>query len=711
MGEKLEIISKVYLSLYGVSSTAVMVYTLQMLGAKFDYYIPNRFTEGYGPNEPALRQAKEAGFQLVVTVDTGISAVHEAEVAKEIGLDFIVTDHHEAPPQLPDAYAIINPKKPGCPYPFKGLAGVGVAFKVAQALLGRVPKELLDIVVIGTIADLVPLVDENRLLAMEGLSALQSSSKPGLIAIKKVAGIEKETLEADHVGFAIGPRMNAAGRLGSANPAVDLLITDKSDEAKMLAEEIDGLNKERQHIVSTIAKEAIEMVENDFPPEDNAVLIIAKEGWNPGVIGIVASRLVEKFYRPTIVLSIDEEKGIAKGSARSIEGFDMFAELSKSRDILPHFGGHPMAAGLTISLEHLPELRDRLQVQAKESLAEEDFIPVKRVDLVAGVDEISLDIIKQMKQLAPFGVSNPTPKIMLQQANIGEMKKIGSEANHLKIQFKQNGSSLDGIGFHFGYVYEQMSVQDRVSAVGTLSINEWNGHIKPQLMIEDIAVNDWQLFDWRSVQKIRLKDKLKLISLPTQYMIALNDETKVKLKLENEQIWTREQLSQIDSFENAAVVLLDLPASEQEIRQLFADKGRPSQIFCLFYQEEDSFFSASPNRETFKWFYAFLRKQKKFNLNEQGMKLVSYKGWSKESVKFMVEVFVELNFIRQENGWLIIEENPDKKNLTDSVAFQRKEQQRTLENDFVYSSFEHLKQWFTTIFEQNTTESTIKETV
>ncbi|KMK75722.1 single-stranded-DNA-specific exonuclease RecJ [Alkalihalobacillus pseudalcaliphilus] len=696
----------------GVSSTSVMIYTLQMLGAQFDYYIPNRFTEGYGPNEPALRWAKEEGFSLVVTVDTGISAVHEAKVAKDIGLDFIVTDHHEAPPVLPDAYAIVNPKQPGCSYPFKGLAGVGVAFKVSQALLGRVPKELLDIVVIGTIADLVPLVDENRLLAMEGLHALQSTSKPGLIAIKKIAGIDKEMLEADHVGFAIGPRMNAAGRLGSANPAVELLTTDKSEDAGFLAEEIDQLNKERQQIVSTIAKEAVELVETQYPPDEHAVLVIAKEDWNAGVIGIVASRLVEKFYRPTIVLSIDHEKGVAKGSARSIEGFDMFAELSKSRDILPHFGGHPMAAGLTISLEHLDELRDRLQKQASEVLSEDDFIPVKQIDLVASVDEISLDIIKQMKSLAPFGVSNPTPKIMLEKAHISEMKKIGSESNHLKLQFNQNGTSLDGIGFHFGYAYDQISVQDQVSAVGTLSINEWNGHIKPQLMIEDIAVTEWQLFDWRSVQMNYLHKKLLQITVPHQYLVAFQEDTQVKLGLESEKVWSFDQLKEeAISFEQAAVILLDLPISEQDLTHLFAEKGQPSQLYCLFYQEGDSFFSMSPNRESFKWFYAFLRKQKQFSLQQQGMKLVKYKGWTKDTISFMVQVFVELGFIRYENGWITVEENPEKKSLSDSITFQKQEQQRKLENDFVYSSFEHLKYWFSQVFEKDQRESTIKETV
>ena len=232
----------------GVSSTALMFHALQSLGAKVDYYIPNRFTEGYGPNEPAIRQAKEEGYQLIVTVDTGIAAVHVAEVAKEIGLDFIVTDHHEAPPVLPDAYAIINPKKPGCPYPFKGLAGVGVALKVAHALLGRVPYEWLDIAVIGTVADLVPLIDENRLLVMDGLHALQSTDKPGLVALKNKCGLQSQVIQADHVGFGIGPRINAAGRLDSADPAVELILSTDREQAEQLAEKSMRLIKKDKRL-------------------------------------------------------------------------------------------------------------------------------------------------------------------------------------------------------------------------------------------------------------------------------------------------------------------------------------------------------------------------------------------------------------------------------------------------------------------------------
>ncbi|MFC0561843.1 single-stranded-DNA-specific exonuclease RecJ [Halalkalibacter alkalisediminis] len=696
----------------GVSSTVVMYCALKSLGAVVDFYIPNRFTEGYGPNEPAIRKAKEQGYGLIVTVDTGIAAVHVANVAKEINLDFIVTDHHEAPPILPDAYAIVNPKKPGCPYPFKGLAGVGVAFKVAHALLGRIPKEWLDIVVIGTVADLVPLVDENRLLVMEGLHALQSTEKPGLIALKKKCGISSQVVQADHVGFGIGPRINAAGRLDSADPAVALLLSESHEEAEQLASEIDDLNKERQAVVSDITEAAIQVVEDQFPPNENEVLVIAGEGWNAGVIGIVASRLVERYYRPTIVLSIDAEKGLAKGSARSIEGFDMFAELSKSRDILPHFGGHPMAAGLTMNADDLVELRTRLCKQAREVLTVDDFKPVTSIDLVASVDDVSVNVIKQLEQLAPFGVSNPTPKVLIQDVHLDQMRKIGSESNHLKVGFTQNGATLDGIGFHLGYLSEEITAQAKVSAVGTLSINEWNNHIKPQLMIEDVAVLEWQLFDWRSIQRNRLIERLSTIPAENRVLLAFRENTKDTLGLHQFDITHIDGNTNEQDLSNKTVVLLDIPEEREQLKRLFSAYEAPNRIYAIFHHEEDSFFTSNPNREHFKWFYAFLLKRKSFNIKKHSEELAKYKGWSRHTIDFMSKVFCELGFVTIDDGILNVAENPEKKSLDESKTYRRKQEQAFIENDFVYSSYMDLKQWFSQVVKEKLLdEKTIKETV
>ncbi|MGC4375846.1 single-stranded-DNA-specific exonuclease RecJ [Fictibacillus sp. Mic-4] len=677
----------------GVSSTSVMVFTLKELQADFDYYIPNRFTEGYGPNENALRWAKEEGFQLIITVDTGISAVHEAQVAKELGLDFIVTDHHEPPPVLPDAYSIINPKKPGCPYPFKGLAGVGVAFKVSHALLGRAPLQLLDIAAIGTIADLVPLIGENRILAREGIKALKQTDKPGLKALLKVADLHDKDLNAEHIGFAIGPRVNAAGRLDSAIPAVELFTTDDHEEAKLLAEEIDQMNKSRQTIVNEMTKEAIDVVESNFPLEENRVLVVAKEDWNPGVIGIVASRLVEKFYRPTIVLSIDQEKGVAKGSARSIEGFDMFENLSTCRDILPHFGGHPMAAGMTLAIDDVDELRERLNRLAFEKLAEEDLKPITQVDIECRLEDITIETIEQMNKLAPFGVSNPVPRVLLKDMQIREMKKIGSQSNHLKLQFTDGQAVLDTIGFQKGDLMDEMTYHSTVSAVGELSINEWNGYRKPQLMIHDMAVNEWQLFDFRGIRDV--KKRIHDIPEEKAVYIAFREESLEWFGLHE---WKGRvimpQSNKEAAFEGKYVIFLDVPNTKEELDCLLENTAVPERTYVVFHQDNDHFFSTIPSRDHFSWYYKFLYKRKTFNLQKNGNELARLKGWSAETIQFMSRVFFELEFVTIKDGVIYLNDHPKKKDLQESNAYRRKLEQVEIENELVYSSYNDLKNWF-----------------
>ncbi len=678
----------------GVSSTTVMMRVLLDLGANVDYYIPNRFTEGYGPNEAAFRKAAEKGTALIITVDTGISALHEADVARELGMDLIITDHHEPGPVLPDAYAIVHPKLEDSKYPFRDLAGVGVAFKLAHALYGAAPEELLEIAAIGTIADLVSLTNENRLIAKKGIEQLRKTQNLGLRALFKLTKTESASINEETVGFMIGPRINAAGRLGSADPAVRLLLSEDPGEAAMLASEIDGLNKERQALVASIAEEAINEVETNFPVEDNHVLVIGKEDWNPGVIGIVASRLVEKYYRPTIVLSFDKEKGVAKGSARSIAGFDLFKNLSASRDILPHFGGHPMAAGMTLKLEDVVELRKRLNKLASEQLTESDLTPVTQVDLEADIKDITLDFLKEMGQLSPYGVDNPKPRVMIKDAGISSMRRIGGNNAHLKITLGNDGASLDGIGFGLGDLHEHISPISSLSVIGELSINEWNNIRKPQIFLQDVAVNSWQLFDIRG---LRRTEKLKEMVPEDGTKWILFDEGKEERFLP----FAQKSLVKIRSLEEAInteidstnIVLLDLPASGGMLEKLISGK-KPARIYVHFHKEDSDFFSTMPTREHFKWFYAFLAKKAPFDLKRHGEELAKYRGWSKETIEFMSQVFFDLDFVKINNGIISLEKSVPKRDLSESKTYQKKQATFTLENDLLYSSFEQLKSWF-----------------
>ncbi|CAM3819872.1 single-stranded-DNA-specific exonuclease RecJ [Mesobacillus zeae] len=677
----------------GVSSTTIMMKVLSEMGANVRYYIPNRFTEGYGPNEPAFRNAASQGIKLIITVDTGISAVHEAGVARELGIDLIITDHHEPGPVLPDAFATIHPKLPDSEYPFKDLAGVGVAFKVAHALYGYVPEELFEIAAIGTIADLVPLRGENRLIARNGIRQIKSTNNEGLRALLKLAKTDLSGINEETFGFLIGPRINAAGRLGSADPAVRLLMTEDPGEAEELAFEIDALNKERQALVASIAEEAIREVETYYPPSDNTVLVIGKEGWNPGVIGIVASKLVEKFYRPAIVLCFDEEKGIAKGSARSIAGFDLFKNLSACRELLPHFGGHPMAAGMTLEIEDVGKLRDRLNEMAKEQLAEEDLVPVSDVEAVAGLDEISLDSIRELDLLSPYGVGNPKPRFLIKDVRISSMRRIGADKKHLKVMLENEGYTLDGIGFGLGSLQDHISPLSRISAIGELSVNEWNNVRKPQIFLQDISVDSWQMFDLRGLRSL---DKLtEIIPSDSEWISfhSANQEKFQRLSAPPLRNLLTEKEAEEEDITGRNIVLLDLPPSINVIESLLHGK-HPARIYVHFYKEDSDFFSTMPTREHFKWYYAFLAKTGPFDLEKNGEELAKYRGWTTETINFMSKVFFDLDFVKINNGFISLEKQASKKDLSESQTYQKKLATFTLENDLLYSSYEQLKGWF-----------------
>ncbi|MGY3715405.1 single-stranded-DNA-specific exonuclease RecJ [Sutcliffiella cohnii] len=678
----------------GVSSTTVLLTALQEIGARADFYIPNRFTEGYGPNETAFRWAKEQNYTLIITVDTGISAHHEGEVAKELGLDLIITDHHEPSPTLPESYAIIHPKKTTCSYPYKELAGVGVAFKVAHALLGRVPEHLIEIAAIGTIADLVPLTGENRLIAYRGIRQMKSTTRPGLRALFQKCGVDMANITEETIGFTIGPRINAVGRLADADPAVHLLMATTYEEAVALVEEIDGYNKERQQIVAKITEEAIKQVEEKYPPEEHSFIIVEGYDWNAGVIGIVASRLVDKFYRPTIVLSLDDKTGLAKGSARSIKGFDLFEHLSDCRDILPHFGGHPMAAGMTLEMKNVHELRTRMNRKASEILTEEDFIPITDVDMQCELEDISLQTIEQLERLAPYGVANPKPKVVVPNASLQQIRQIGSNNTHLKLMIEKNNESLDCVGFGFGDAYHEISPSCKIHVLGELSINEWNNIRKPQLFIQDIKIDEWQLFDIRSSKQ--LSNTLKQLNKEKARLVHFSSEALHDLPIAEE--WKSNSLHIVDIenyrfSEETHLILLDLPTDEEQLISLIK-LAKPTRIYASFYQRENHFFSTIPTRDHFKWFYSLIMKKGSIDLNRYAEDIAKTRGWSKETVEFISQVFFELEFVTIDNGFISLNSGSMKRDLTESRTYQKKQKQIELENKFLYSTYHQLKTWF-----------------
>ncbi|WP_456273916.1 single-stranded-DNA-specific exonuclease RecJ [Bacillus sp. AK031] len=679
----------------GVSSTSTMMQTLLDLGAEVHFYIPNRFTEGYGPNENAFRWAADEGFSLVITVDTGIAAVKEAQLAKELGMDLIITDHHEPGPELPEALAILHPKREGSTYPFADLAGVGVAFKFAHALYGKFPDHLLDLAAIGTIADLVPLKGENRAIAKQGLAKLRNSKRPGIAALCKAANAQQNEITEETVGFAIAPRINAIGRLGDADPAVDLMLSEDIEESTAIAVEIDGINKERQAIVNQMTQEAVEMVETEFPLEENSVLVIGKEGWNSGVVGIVASRLVEKFYRPVIVLSFDSEKGTAKGSARSIVGFDLFHNLSRCRELLPHFGGHPMAAGMTLELSDVSELRNRLNSFAEELLTAEDFIPLTELDAAIRLEEVDVETIESLELLAPFGMGNPKPKMLIEGVSISGMRKIGGNKDHLKLSLQKDVHTLDSVGFGMGEFADHISPLAEVSVIGELSINEWNNIRKPQLFLKDLTIDQWQLFDMRGIKPFQRW--FQKVPPSNRKIIAFKQATIDRMPLDEYRndvllISSHEEAASF-SYKTASLILLDMPPSGEWLETVVKNT-EPERVYAHFDHEEDHFFSTVPTRDHFKWYYGFLLKRDSFDLEKNGGQLAKHKGWSRETIEFMSKVFFELDFVTIKNGLISVNPVKVKRDLEESITYRQKQEQLNLENELLYSSYQELKNWF-----------------
>lgn len=682
----------------GITSTTVMMTTLLELGADVIFKIPNRFEHGYGPNEVLFRQAFEEGVKLIVTVDNGISGHEPIRIAKELGMDVIVTDHHEAGETLPPADVILHPRVPEGHYPFGELAGVGVAFKLAHALYGELPQHLLEYVAIGTIADLVPLHDENRALVKLGIRELKRSQNPWVKAICEVASAEQVKINEETIGFYFGPRLNAIGRLGAADPGVALLMSEDLTIAKALAKKLNTANAERKDIVKAITDEAMAMIEASEELSQSLVLVVAGEGWNPGVVGIVASRLVEKYYKPTIILCIDHDKCVAKGSARSIEGFHLYNELAKNRDILPHFGGHPMAAGMTLPLAHVDELRNRLNEQAAACLTEELLTPKLVIDIPVQIEEITVEAIEEMAQLGPFGTGFPKPIFALEDVEIASMRKIGAAENHLKMELKDAyGGTIDAIGFDKGYIHDELTYGVKISFVGDLQINEWQGRKKPQFMIHDVQTTEWQLFDIRGIRQAARwlmtvpKEQSTFIAFRLETVHHYQSLIDAPIQLVNEQF---------DGVESAEyIVLLDLPPTIKALEEVL-ERTKPNRIYAHFYMTDSQYFNGMPTREQFSWYYSFLKNRPNFHFKLHVTELAKQVGWNEEILKFMTRVFYELDFVTINNGLLTVQENPPKRNLQDAPCYQARVQQIDLEQTLLYAPYIELKQWFNEMFEK-----------
>ncbi|NLM05017.1 MAG: single-stranded-DNA-specific exonuclease RecJ, partial [Clostridiales bacterium] len=475
----------------GVSSVSILLKYFENANYKANFYIPNRIEEGYGINKDAIGRMYEEGANLIITVDCGITSVEEIDYAKKLGIDVIITDHHQCQETLPNAYAIINPKQEDCKYPCDILCGCGIAFKLIQALT---PKEsfskdvynYLDIVAIATVADVVPLIDENRIIVSNALNYINNTKNIGLKSLLEITKLNDKKINTGHIGFVIAPRINAAGRIGSADLGVKLLTTDDIDEARELASLLEKENQDRQEIENKILKEALEIIEQNPKYKKDKVLVLYGENWHQGVIGIVASRILELYHKPVIIFT--KQENIAKGSARSIPSFDIFESLNLCKEIFISFGGHKQAAGLSLKIEDIEILREKINNIADEILTDEDLIPKIYCDGYLALEDINNKLLDELNTLEPFGLGNPNPRFINLDLKAKDVKSVGVDNKHLKMCVENHIMTFDSIGFNLGQYSSSMNNANRIAALFTPEYNEFNGHTKIQLNLKDLKV-------------------------------------------------------------------------------------------------------------------------------------------------------------------------------------------------------------------------------
>ena len=470
----------------GITSITVLKSFLKDVGLDVDYYIPNRLEEGYGLNKNAIDEIAKKEYKLMITVDCGISAIEEVDYANSLGIEVIITDHHEPGDEIPKALAVVDNKRKDNKYPFRELAGVGVAFKVSQALAQSMNireeeyLKYLDIVCVGTISDIVPLVSENRVITKLGLKLVKQTRNMGLRAIINSSGYSQ--INSTTISFGVAPRINACGRMGKAEQALKLLLSKDIYEVNKLTQELNSYNRERQEIEKEIFENVLTKIEQNNLAK-NRTIVVGGENWHHGVIGIVSSKITEKYFKPSILLSFEED-GTGKGSGRSIPGFDLHEALMKCENCLEKFGGHSMAVGLTIKKENLEQFYKEFEKIAEENEIE-NIIPIINVDAKIELDKIDKSVVEDLKQLEPFGEANKTPTFALKTIRIDSIRAL-SEGKHLKLTLRENNQIINAIGFNIGELAEAYKIGDKIDIAGVLEINTFNGIDNLQINIKDI---------------------------------------------------------------------------------------------------------------------------------------------------------------------------------------------------------------------------------
>ena len=618
----------------GVTATAILVRCLRDLGAHVDYYIPNRFYEGYGPNEDAFMQAVADGFKVVITVDNGISGIEEAQVLAKNGVDLIITDHHQAQEVLPQAFAILHPElEPE--YPFNNLAGAGVALKLAQALKGtELHEDYYAIAALGTVGDIVKLVDENRSIVKRGLKALKETKLPGLIALMEQAGTVQPELNEVNIGFEICPRLNAPGRMEDAVLAVDLLVTEDEQEATVIAQQIEHFNNERKKVTQKTVDEALKLV-NETVLNQKKVLVLYAPDWHEGILGIVAGKLAKRWERAVILLT-DDHEGLVKGSARAVEGYHLFELLTECQSLVQKFGGHALAAGLTLAPENIQLLENKMN----ELMAEKTIMPKLTIDLAVSPKEVDIDLVNQLEYLAPFGEGNRPPVIKLQSVFVKNVKKIGNKLQHLKLTIYDQHTELEAVAFNQADLAVYLTSETVFDFVGELNINEWNGNRHVQMIISDLKCDEFQLIDLRNRQLYE-QFKTELTTSTLYSTSSANEEEKINNLV-------------IDALPDSKELLL------KDLKKL-----NPDNVILIPYQP-----ITFPPREKFVAVFKLIKQHAPFTLNKQIINYFNRMGITKNELLFILQVFFEIELVIIKDATVSFINNSLKRDLSQAPTYQ-----------------------------------------
>ena len=664
----------------GMTSTAIMTWALELMGANVDYFVPSRFSDGYGPNLANYQKLAAEGMQLLVTVDNGVSGKDEIAWLMAQGIDVIVTDHHELPEELPVATAIVHPRHPEGSYPFGGLSGAGVAFKVVSALLEEPADEVLDLAALGTVADVMSLTDENRIIVKQGLESLKLDPRPGVAALLAAAGTQLSDIDSSTIGFTIAPRLNALGRLENATTGVQLLLMDELEEAKPLADHVNALNQERQQLVTKITTAAQEQAAQ---LSEDPVLVVAGENWHEGVLGIVASKLVEQTGKPTIVLNVNDDE--MKGSGRSVAAFDLFTALDGHRDLMTTFGGHASAAGMTVPTNNLTALRAALRDEA----AQQQLATAQKADMQIATTVTAADFTKEnfdnLQVLAPFGEGNPEPLFMLDLRGVNQVKTM-SEGKHLRFIAQTDTDQLPVVAFGWGNQASALAGHfSSLQIVGTMSQNSYRGNISYQLMLRDMSAKGAAILDWRTSHLTK-----QTFSKPVTYVFFKEKHLQQLAAYVDPAAQALMWQDALQMSNIQTMVLVDLPDSLDQLQTLL-QTSTPGRLAPMFYVQSPVYLQKVPSKQVFSNVYKFVLSFKDINLQTQYDAMVKHLKISNMTLKLILKVFLEAKFVTIDNGVLNAVPNPTPMKLTQTQTFQRFMAQRDLEQQLIYSTTAELE--------------------